>query len=203
VTLLTPELARLVLSLSLLLASAHVCGHVFARLRMPRVIGEVMGVFCSGAELRASARSTERRVIVLLTLFGTVLPFAAGLATLSAVDLSRFWGRAGNGTSFLLVFAIAIAVTSIPVISRILHDLGLMETSFAAIVLAAAVIEDVVLYVALAVAVGLVQSSTDEAFRSGSGSEDAARAAVGNPLLRLGLVRDRRSDPEARPIAVS
>jgi Kef-type K+ transport system membrane component KefB len=46
VTLSSPDLARLVLSLSLLLASAHVCGHVFARLRMPRVIGEVSSSFC-------------------------------------------------------------------------------------------------------------------------------------------------------------
>jgi Kef-type K+ transport system membrane component KefB len=206
VTLSTPDLARLLLALSLLLAAAHVCGHVFARLRMPRVIGEIVGglllgptffgallprlqesvfapdgatagvlgavyqlgllllMFCSGAEIRASARPTERRVVLLLTLFGTVLPLAAGLLVLGVVDFSRLWGPAGNATSFLLVFAIAIAVTSIPVISRILHDLGLMETSFAAIVLAAAVIEDVLLYVALAVAVGLVQSSQGEAF---------------------------------------
>ena len=54
----------------------------------------------------------------------------------------------------------AVAVTSIPVISRIMHDLDLLSTRFARIVLSAAVIEDIVLYVVLAVAVGLVQTTS-------------------------------------------
>jgi Kef-type K+ transport system membrane component KefB len=58
----------------------------------------------------------------------------------------------------------AVAVTSIQVISRIMHDLGLLSTRFARIVLSVAVIEDIVLYVVLAVAVGLVQATGSEAF---------------------------------------
>ena len=48
-------------------------------------------------------------------------------------------GPAGDRTAFILVFALAIAVTSIPVISRIMFDLGILETAFARIVLAVAV----------------------------------------------------------------
>jgi Kef-type K+ transport system membrane component KefB len=58
----------------------------------------------------------------------------------------------------------AIAVTSIPVISRIMHDLDLLGTRFARIVLSVAVIEDIVLYVVLAVAIGLVATAGTEAF---------------------------------------
>jgi len=58
----------------------------------------------------------------------------------------------------------AAAVTSIPVISRIMHDVGLLGTRFARIVLSVAVIEDIVVYVVLAVAVGLVVSSGSKAF---------------------------------------
>ena len=72
------------------------------------------------------------------------------------MDFTRFEGTAHNRTALLMVFAIAIAVTSIPVISRIMLDLGLRGSRFAGIVLSVAVIEDVVLYVALAVAVGMV-----------------------------------------------
>src|SRR5437899_1660764 len=68
---------------------------------------------------------------------------------------AHFFGR---------VFGIAIAVTSIPVISRILLDLGLLDTTFARIVLAVAVLEDVVLYVVLAVALGLGQAQAKDAF---------------------------------------
>ena len=235
-TLSTPDLARLLLTLSLLLTVTHVSGHVFARLRMPRVVGEITGglllgptvfgallphvqaeifasdgttatilgavyqlgllllMFCSGAEMRASARATEKRTVALITLFGTFLPFVAGLAALGTVDLTRFIGPAQNGSAFLLVFAVAIAVTSIPVISRIMHDLGLLETSFARIVLAAAVIEDVLLYVAVAVAVGLVHSSQGEAFgvagfvEESLGSQWSVAYYVAASFLLVGLV---------------
>jgi len=80
------------------------------------------------------------------------------------VDTTRWEGAAGAGTSFLLVFAIAIAVTSIPVISRIMFDLGILETSFARIVLGVAVIEDVVLYILLAIALGLVQGASGDVY---------------------------------------
>ena len=60
----------------------------------------------------------------------------------------------------MLVFGLAVAVTSIPVISRIMHDLNLLPTRFARIVLSVAVTEDIVLYVVLAVAVGLVQTTS-------------------------------------------
>src|SRR5205814_7117450 len=72
-------------------------------------------------------------------------------------------GPAVNPVSFQLVFAIGFAVTSIPVISKIFIDLGLMATRFAAIVLATATVEDIVLWVALAVATAMAKS-TEVAF---------------------------------------
>jgi len=57
-----------------------------------------------------------------------------------------------------------VAVTSIPVISRIMFDLGILETPFARIVLTAAVIEDIALYVVLAVALGLVSQAQGDHF---------------------------------------
>ena len=76
----------------------------------------------------------------------------------------NFIGPAGNNAALILVFGMAVAVTSIPVISRIMHDVGLLGTRFSRIVLSVAVIEDIVLYVILAVAIGLVQDSGSEAF---------------------------------------
>jgi Kef-type K+ transport system membrane component KefB len=64
----------------------------------------------------------------------------------------------------VLVFSLAIAVTSIPVISRIMSDLGIQGTPFARIVLAVAVIEDVIVYVILAIAIGLVTPAAGHAF---------------------------------------
>ncbi|WP_326586162.1 cation:proton antiporter domain-containing protein [Streptomyces sp. NBC_01294] len=59
-----------------------------------------------------------------------------------------------------LVVGLAMAVAAIPVISRIMMDLKIMDTAFGRIVLMVAVIEDVILYVVLAVVVGLARTGT-------------------------------------------
>jgi Kef-type K+ transport system membrane component KefB len=123
-------------------------------------LGLLLLMFSAGAEIRSAFHRGERRTVAWVSVTGMTLPFLAGLGVLSFVDTTRWQGPAGAGTSFLLVFAIAIAVTSIPVISRIMFDLGILETSFARIVLGVAVIEDVVLYVLLAIALGLVAGTS-------------------------------------------
>jgi Kef-type K+ transport system membrane component KefB len=58
------------------------------------------------------------------------------------------------------VFAIAVSVTSIPVISHIFNTLGIINTRFASVVLGVAVLEDLGLWVALALATALAASTT-------------------------------------------
>jgi Kef-type K+ transport system membrane component KefB len=53
-----------------------------------------------------------------------------------------------------------VAITSIPVISKIFIDLGIINTSFAKIVLATATLHDIILWVAVAIATGLVSSTS-------------------------------------------
>jgi Kef-type K+ transport system membrane component KefB len=138
-------------------ANASVLGAIYQ-------LGLFLLMFAAGAELRSVFHRGERKTATYLTVGGTLLPFLAGLALLQVIDLNRFQGTAHSDTAFLLVVAIAIAVTSIPVISRIMLDLGIVETPFARIVLTAAVIEDVALYVVLAVALGLVSQANGDDF---------------------------------------
>src|SRR4029434_5304652 len=93
-----------------------------------------------------------------LAFVGIVVPFLAGLLAVQYVDTTAMLGTANHNLAFVLVFGTAIAIASIPVISRIMIDLGIMETPFARIVIATAVIDDLVLYVVLAVALGMVQA---------------------------------------------
>ena len=119
-------------------------------------LGLLLLMFTAGTQVRGLISRAAARTVASVAVAGLVLPFLAGLGVFAAVDLTRFEGTAHDRTALLLVFAIAIAVTSIPVIARIMLDLGLLNTRFARIVLTVAVVEDVVLYVALAVAVGMV-----------------------------------------------
>ncbi len=127
-------------------------------------LGLLLLMFVAGAELKKVFRRDERRTVGAVFLSGMLIPFAAGVAALQLVDERSHWGPEGNSVSFLLVFAIAMAITSIPVISRIMHDLGILDTAFARIVLGVAVLEDLLLYVVLAVAIGYAGGKSGELF---------------------------------------
>ncbi len=127
-------------------------------------LGLMLLMFCSGAEMRTVFRRGEERTVTLVTISGIALPFVAGLLLFVAVDPQPLIGPANSRTALILVSALAIAVTSIPVISRIMSDLGVLGTSFARIVLGVAVIEDLIVYVVLAIALGLVSTSGGSEF---------------------------------------
>jgi Kef-type K+ transport system membrane component KefB len=192
----------LILFLAILLTTAHLLGYLFARLRQPRVIGEILAgillgpfllgklafydrvlqlslapgprkaaldllyqlgllllMFLSGAETKALFQRHERRQIAWLASVGTVLPFFIMLGLASLLPLGWFMGERSNRTSLLLVMGIAVAVTSIPVISRIFFDLKILHTRFARLVLGVAVLEDIGLWAVLAVATSLAGSA--------------------------------------------
>ena len=127
-------------------------------------LGLLLLLFCSGAQIRSGLQRGENKTVGWVFSTGTVLPFLAGLGLLHVLDLRSSWGPHANTASFLLIFAIAMAVTSIPVISKIMHDLGILDTSFARVVLGVAVAEDIVLYVILAVSLGLAQGGKGALF---------------------------------------
>jgi Kef-type K+ transport system membrane component KefB len=127
-------------------------------------LGLLLLLFCSGAQIQSGHRRGENKTVGWVFSTGTVLPFLAGLGLLHVLDLRSSWGPRANAASFLLIFAIAMAVTSIPVISKIMHDLGILDTPFARVVLGVAVAEDIVLYVILAVSLGLARTGTGGLF---------------------------------------
>lgn len=136
-------------------------GFVPGALSVVSQLGLILLMFTSGTELRSFLQRGERKIVAVLTATGMILPFFAGLILVLIVDTQQQEGPAGNRTAFILVFACAIAVTSIPVISRIMMDLKILHTKFARIVLTTAVFEDVILYVVLAVALGLVSQGNE------------------------------------------
>jgi Kef-type K+ transport system membrane component KefB len=121
-------------------------------------------MYCSGAELRKLLVRGESKPVLGIAVVGNAVPFLAGLAFVGLYDTGRFVGPAGDRLSFTLVFALAIAVTSIPVISRIMSDLGILGSRFARIVLSVAVLEDLVIYVVLNIALARVAGGEAEGF---------------------------------------
>lgn len=121
--------------------------------------GLVLLMFISGFEIQKSFGQNDRKIIIVTLLGSTVIPFLAGWLAPSFYDFSPYLGPKSNMLSLKIMVGITVAITSIPVISKIFIDLGIINTSFAKIVLATATLHDIILWVALAIATGLVSTS--------------------------------------------
>ncbi|WP_433532910.1 cation:proton antiporter [Micromonospora sp. CA-263727] len=127
-------------------------------------LGMLLLMFMAGVEMRTVFSRRDRNTVTVVSLVGMVVPFAIGLLMVRAIDTSALVGPANDVTALTLMIACAIAVTSIPVISRIMLDLGIIRTRFARIVLSVAVLEDVVLNVIISIALGMVAARGEEGF---------------------------------------
>lgn len=120
--------------------------------------GLLMLMFISGFEIQKSFSKSDKKLIVAILGGATIIPFIAGWIAPQFYDFTPYMGRSENFLALQMVIAIAVAVTSIPVISKIFIDLNIIDTHFAKIVLAIATIQDVILWVFLAIATGIVST---------------------------------------------
>jgi Kef-type K+ transport system membrane component KefB len=118
-------------------------------------MGLLLLMFMSGAEAKQLFSRDERREVSWLTIIGTGIPFILGLVFGPMLVGPAIAGPKGNKLSLVIILAVGIAVTSVPVISKIFADLKILHTRFARLVLGVAVLEDIVLWAALAVATAL------------------------------------------------
>jgi Kef-type K+ transport system membrane component KefB len=118
-------------------------------------LGLLLLMFLSGAETRQLFSRDERREVAWLAIVGTGIPFVLGLALGPWLIRPVLAGPHGNRTSLIIVLAVGVAVTSVPVVSKIFADLKILHTRFARLVLGVAVLEDIVLWLALAVATAM------------------------------------------------
>jgi len=121
-------------------------------------LGLVMLMFISGFELQKSLKKGDSKLILAILLGGTIVSFGAGWVAPDFYPTASLIGTARNFLAFKIIIGCAVAVTSIPVISKIFLDLHIAQTRFAKIIIAVATIEDVILWVAVAIATALVST---------------------------------------------
>ncbi|HEY1465234.1 MAG TPA: cation:proton antiporter [Terriglobales bacterium] len=186
------DLTSILFVLLLLVGLAQILGYAFARMRQPKVIGEILAgivlgpaligrlpfaagineavkhqgnilnfvywlgllllMFLSGAETQQLFTHDERREVGWLTIVGTGIPFVLGLVFGPWLIRPSLAGPNGNRISLVIILAVGVAVTSVPVVSKIFADLKILHTRFARLILGVAVLEDIVLWLALAIA---------------------------------------------------
>jgi Kef-type K+ transport system membrane component KefB len=172
---------HLLFDLLVVFAAARLAGELFEHLHLPAVVGEILAGVLIGPSVLGFAHSSAALVTVS-TLGVVVLQFSVGLETKPSALLKVGWAaiavavlgvglslgggfvfaRAVGFTALAALFVgTAIASTSVGVTARVLKDLGLLRRSAAKVVLGAAVIDDVLGPLVLAVVVGLSSGHAD------------------------------------------
>ncbi len=168
-------------------------------------IGLVLLLFQIGLEFDfAHLRLAQhRRTVVYVALAGELLPFALGFA-FGVVSAPVLFPH-GNAFAYSLFCGTALAITALPILGRIMLELGLHRTAVGVIAISAAAIDDVVGWLLLAVVSALAVvhfSAGGFALKLGlltrlcgdmrAGGASAA-AAADSPL------RSQREHPAPRP----
>ena len=107
-------------------------------------VGLLLFLFLAGSELDIFHLQRHKRCILWTSLCGMLASFSLGVVL--ARCFPSLWGASVSvGTlRFPLLMGTALAISALPVIARILKDMGLQGSDLAVIVIAAAAIDDLV-----------------------------------------------------------
>ncbi len=147
----------------------------------------VLFLFIVGLEIELGQVRKNGRRSLCVGFLGMVIPAALGFAIAwwwpSLVDGGG--GLHSGPLPFALFFAIAMAVSALPVIARTLTDLGQLQSDVGVVVISAAILSDLVGWIAFAAVLGMTGGSTGHALPAGW----AATSAVLFAVLMLTAVR--------------
>lgn len=176
------ESPSVLLDLFVLFAAAKVLGEAFEYVRQPAVVGELLAgvivgphvlawvagggeqetlqvvaelgviilLFTVGLEVTIGELRRVGRPALLVGVFGVILPFVAGAGLM---------GGLGHGREEVLFVGAALVATSVGITARVLRDLGVVSTRAARVILGAAVVDDILAILVLAVVSGLAQGT--------------------------------------------
>ena len=120
-------------------------------------LGLIFLMFLSGYNTDIKVDKTNAKTISLVFIGATILPMAGSIPFFGLFK-EHFMGSINNELAYCLVFAIGVAITSIPVISKIFFDMGIMNTKFSNTVLTVSTFQDLCLWILLNVATKIAQS---------------------------------------------
>jgi Kef-type K+ transport system membrane component KefB len=192
----TDAVPTILLTLAFVVVGAKLAGELVERLGQPAVLGElVVGITLGNAALLGgpdtSGLAASETFTVLAELGAVLLLFHVGLES-TPKQMMAVGGRAalvavvGVVTPMLLGFGVGellrpdeswmlhaflgamLAATSVGITARVLKDADALRTSFARIILGAAVIDDVLGLLVLAVVAGIIKAAATGAVLSGA-----------------------------------
>ncbi|EQD85587.1 transporter (CPA2 family) [Saccharopolyspora erythraea NRRL 2338] len=123
---------------------------VVAALEMVAQLGLVTFMFVLGCEMHVHHARVHRKAVGCVVAGGIGLPFAGGVAV-AALAQPVLAGPVPQSMTYLLFFGLAVSITALPVLARILVDLQLDGQRLGVVALTSAAISDGIAWLALTV----------------------------------------------------
>ena len=140
-------------------------------------LGVVMLLCVTGFETDLGLIRKLGRPAASVTVGSLIVPFAAGLAVGHLLPDSLIGGDTGRPV-FAAFIAVALAISALPVIAKVLSEMGLLRRNFGQLTLAVGMTNDVVGWIALGVVAGV----------AADGGFDAGQLATSLGLLAAFVV---------------
>ena len=119
-------------------------------------VGVIMLLLHIGLETDLSVLKGMGRTAAMVSSFGMVIPFGCGLA-LGLLLPAQYLAAPQARMIFALFMAVALAISAVPVIAKILIDLGLLHRDLGMLILAAGIVDDTTGWLLLSLVAGLAQ----------------------------------------------
>ena len=132
----------------------RVHGETYEALEVFAEIGVMFLLFSVGLETRVKDLMAVGKTAFLVALLGVIVPFIFGFIYVDFVYMS------GN-TQYALFLGAAMVATSVGITARVIKDKNLIEAKESRIIIGAAVIDDVLGMIVLAIVSGMAGSSGD------------------------------------------
>jgi Kef-type K+ transport system membrane component KefB len=127
-------------------------------------IGLIFLLFLVGLEFEREHLRQHGRSAVLISLVGITVPFALGAALAPIIHPHVGSNPAGNEVPLLgltLFLGVALSITAIPVLGRIMMELNITRTRLGAITITAAAVDDACGWILLATIAAIVKANFD------------------------------------------
>lgn len=168
-------------------------------------IGVVLLVALTGVHIDTGLAKRQGRAALTISAGGLLLPL--GLGVLVGLALPATMRGAGiNTTVFALLIGVSIAVSAIPVIAKVLLEMGLMHRNVGQLVMSTATVDDIVGWTLLSVLSGMATAGlTTGRVLLSIGSVLLVLLVtfvIGRPVIKLALRGAAKSKDESTHVAV-
>lgn len=140
-------------------AEAILPDSVMPQLNVLAQLGVILFVFLTGLELNATLLRGRGHLAVVVSHVSIAVPFLLGVF-LAVLAYARFAPAGAGLLAFALFVGVSMSVTALPVLARILQDLGMFRSEVGVVALTCALVADVTAWTLLALVVALATASS-------------------------------------------